>query len=81
MMSSTEVIQEARGMENADRHGQAPAFARHILAPTDLTPGAKKTVDCAIAFARCGAFCTAALNEVIAPHPKAESTKKESRTV
>jgi universal stress protein A len=52
MMSSTEVIQEARGIENADRHVQAPACVRHILAPTDLTPAAKKTVDCAIAFAR-----------------------------
>lgn len=52
MMSSTEVIQEARGVEDADLHVQAPAFVRHILAPTDLTPGAKKTVDCAIAFAR-----------------------------
>jgi nucleotide-binding universal stress UspA family protein len=52
MMSSKEVVQAARGMEDADRNVQAPAFVRHILAPTDLTPGATKTVDCAIAFAR-----------------------------
>ena len=52
MMSSKEVVQEARGMGDADRNVQAPAFVGHILAPTDLTPGAKKTVDCAIAFAR-----------------------------
>jgi nucleotide-binding universal stress UspA family protein len=52
MMSRKEVTQEARGVEDPDSTVRSPAFVRHILAPTDLKPDAKKRVDCAIAFAR-----------------------------